>query len=160
MSPLTLVRADHDQPITAHAEELVTFTVAGQMFGIAARQVRDVLRTQPLTRIPLARPEVAGALNLRGHIVTAIDMRRRLGLASGGLKASGMCVVVTAGEELVSLLVDGVGEVLTPLAADYEDNPPSLDPLWRQMSRGILRIDSGLLVVLDVDRVVDLAPAA
>jgi purine-binding chemotaxis protein CheW len=156
MSTLTLVSSEPRPLPAAQPEELVTFTVGRQMFGIAARQVQDVLRAQPLTRIPLARPEVAGALNLRGHIVTAIDMRRRLGLSCAG-EGKGLCVVIAAGDELFSLLVDGVGEVLTPLAAEYEENPPSLDPLWCGMSRGILRTETGLLVVLDVDRIVDLA---
>ena len=134
--------------------KLVTFVVAGHSFGIAAQRVQDVLRAQPLTRIPLSRPEVAGALNLRGHIVTAIDMRRRLGLASD--VPTRMCVVVKCGDELYSLNVDGVGEVLSPPRELSEPVPASLDAGWREVATGVFRLDGQLLVVLDIERIVKL----
>jgi purine-binding chemotaxis protein CheW len=153
MSALALVPV-HSQ--ASPVEELVSFEVAGQAFGIAARQVQDVLRAQPLTRIPLARPEVAGALNLRGHIVTAINMRVRLGLPAAPAGSKNMCVVVTHENELYSLIVDAVGEVLSPSPDAYESNPASLDSGWREMSQGIFRLDEMLLVVLDIAKLVKL----
>src|SRR4051812_21499024 len=107
ITPVSIV----PHPSSGEDGKLVTFEIAGHSFGIAAQRVQDVLRAQPLTRIPLARPGVAGALNLRGHIVTAIDMRSRLGLAAN--MPAKMCVVVKCGDELYSLNVDGVGEVLS-----------------------------------------------
>lgn len=142
------------QPLSGEDGKLVTFEVAGHSFGIAAQRVQDVLRAQPLTRIPLARPEVAGALNLRGHIVTAIDMRGRLGLAVSG--PAKMCVVVKCGDELYSLNVDGVGEVLSPPRELFEAVPPSLDARWREVATGVFRLDGRLLVVLDIERIVTL----
>ena len=128
----------------------------GQMFGIPVLVVQDVLGPQKITRIPLAPPEVAGSLNLRGRIVTAIDVRMRLQLpkrAEG--TAAGMSVVVDLGGELYSLRVDQVGEVLSLPAAKFERNPPTLNALWREFSAGIYRLEGKLLVILDVPRLLD-----
>lgn len=143
--------------------DYVTMTVAGQMFGIPVLQVRDVLGPQRITCIPLAPPEVAGALNLRGRIVTAIDVRVRLGLAprAPAEARDSMSVVVEQGGEPYSLLVDGVGEVLSVPARDFEPNPSTLDPLWRDLSAGIYRLPDRLLVALDVSRLLSFPlPAA
>jgi purine-binding chemotaxis protein CheW len=133
---------------------LVTFDVAGHSFGIAAQRVQDVLRAQPLTRIPLARAEIAGALNLRGHIVTAIDMRSRLGLTASG--PARMCVVVECDDELFSLNVDGVGEVLSPPQNLFEPVPASIDAGLRDVATGVFRLEGRLLIVLDIERIVQL----
>lgn len=142
------------------ARDYVTATIAGQLFGIPVLSVQDVLGAQRLTRIPLAPPEVAGALNLRGRIVTAIDLKKRLGLSGGEDKQSGMSIVVEHANELYSLLIDQVGEVLSLPAERYEANPPTLDPRWREVSGGIYRLDGQLLVILEVDRVLEFARAA
>src|SRR5438128_5510837 len=97
--------------VSGRTEQMVTFFVADQIFGLSAYTVRDVLRAQPLTRVPLAAAEVAGAINLRGHIVTAIDVRARLGVAAAAADAPHMCVVVERGGEQFCLVVDGVGDV-------------------------------------------------
>jgi len=133
----------------------VTLTIAGQLCGIPVAVVRDVLGEQAITRIPLAPPEVAGSLNLRGRIVTAIDLRRRLGLAPGAGRVRRMSVVVELGGELYSLQVDEVGEVMSLPRTGIEENPPTLDPLWRQVTRGIHRLEGRLLAVLDVQRLLD-----
>jgi len=135
--------------------EFVTVMVDGQMFGIPVLSVQDVLGPQKITRIPLAPPEVAGSLNLRGRIVTAVDVRLRLGLRNQDGDNKGMSVVVDLGGELYSLLVDQVGEVLSLPAAKFERNPPTLDPMWREFSAGIYRLDDKLLVVLDVAKLLD-----
>ena len=137
----------------AGAEDFVTMTISNQLFGIPVLSVQDVLGPQKITRIPLAPPEVAGALNLRGRIVTAIDVRRRLGLdpREDGNEES-MSVVVEVDGELYSLTVDSVGEVLSMSADTYEPNPPTLDPAWRDVSAGIYQLDGQLLVVLDVNQ--------
>jgi purine-binding chemotaxis protein CheW len=135
--------------------EFVSITVAGQLFGIPVLQVQDVLGPQRITRIPLAPPEVAGSLNLRGRIVTAIDLRTRLRLPPLPEGKTGMSIVVDHGGELYSVVVDSVGEVLNLSAATTERNPATLDPIWRDVSGGIHRLDKTLLIVLDVARVLD-----
>ncbi|MCU0986017.1 MAG: chemotaxis protein CheW [Acetobacteraceae bacterium] len=141
---------------TSASQEYVTLTVANQLCGIPVLTVRDILGPQQVTRVPLAPPEVAGSLNLRGRIVTAIDLRRRLGLAPAEQGARPMSVVVEAMGEFYSLLVDQVGEVLALEDEAREANPPTLDPRWRSVSLGVHRLQGQLMVVLDVERVLDL----
>jgi purine-binding chemotaxis protein CheW len=132
--------------------------LADQLCGVAVAAVRDVLGPQPLARIPLAPAEVAGSLNLRGRIVTAIDLRRRLGLPpspQGPEKA--MSIVVEHGAELYSLLSDEVGEVISLPETGYEPNPPTLDPLWREVSLGVQRLGERLLILLDIPVLLDLS---
>jgi purine-binding chemotaxis protein CheW len=149
-------RGSHEIASTEDHEDFVTMFIEGQMFGIPVLVVQDVLGPQKITRIPLAPPEVAGSLNLRGRIVTAIDVRLRLQLPLRAPDAgAGMSVVVDLRGELYSLRVDQVGEVLSLPAAKFERNPPTLDPLWREFSTGIYRLDEKLLVVLDVPRLLD-----
>ena len=137
--------------------QYVSIVIDGQLFGIPVLIVHDVLGPQRITRIPLAPPEVAGSLNLRGRIVTAIDVRLCLGLEKRPADMRGMSVVVEHGGEFYSLIVDNVGEVLTLPAASMERNPATLDPRWREISNGIYRLDEQLLVVLDADRLLDFA---
>ena len=141
------------QPTAAGSSEhrdYVTMSIADQMFGIPVLKVQDVLGTQAITRVPLAPPEVAGSLNLRGRIVTAIDVRPRLGMAKRDEGKSPMSVVVEHDGELYSLLVDSVGEVLSLDTRDYQRNPPTLNPRLREFSDGIYRLNGSLLVVLSV----------
>ncbi len=135
--------------------QYVSITIDGQMFGIPVLIVHDVLGPQRITRIPLAPAEVAGSLNLRGRIVTAIDVRLRLGLPKRPANMDGMSVVVEHSGEFYSLMVDGVGEVLTLSSAEFERNPATLDPRWRDISLGIYRLQDQLLVILDVNRLLD-----
>ena len=136
----------------AHDEQLVTFIIDDQMFGIPAMKVRDVLRRQPLTVVPLAPPEVMGAINLRGHIVTAINVRARLGMPAADASAPFMCVVVDLRSEAFCLLVDSVGDVITVKAEEVEPNPGSLHSSWSQISRGVCRLNSRLMLLLDLDQ--------
>ncbi|MEQ8377390.1 chemotaxis protein CheW [Parvibaculum sp.] len=134
-------------------EDYVTMTVAGQAFGIPVLSVRDVLSPQIITRIPLASPEIAGSLNLRGRIVTAINMRTRLGLPADGFVERAMAVVVEHDDEPFSLLVDEVGEVLSLPIGQRQAVPATLDARWRDVSQGIYRLDDRLLLVLSVTSV-------
>ncbi|MBC7954199.1 MAG: chemotaxis protein CheW [Rhodospirillaceae bacterium] len=136
-------------------QDYVTMFIEGQLFGIPVLTVQDVLGPQKITRIPLAPREVAGSLNLRGRIVTAIDVRLRLALSNKGGDNKSMSVVVDMGGELYSLMVDQVGEVLSLPAAKFERNPPTLDVSWREFSTGIYRLEDKLLVVLDVAKLLD-----
>ncbi len=148
-----------ERPETAADEEesvFVTLTVADQLCGVPVLAVRDILGEHPITRIPLAPPEVAGSLNLRGRIVTAIDLRRRLHLPPPPAEQPHMSVVAEQGGELYALLVDQVSEVMSLKASAFERNPPTLPPAWARFSSGIYRLDGRLLVVLDVGKLLAL----
>ncbi len=136
-------------------EEFVTFTIAGQLFGIPVLQIQDVLSSYQITPIPLAPPEIAGSLNLRGRVVTAIDVRLRLGLPARSDGTESMSIVAENEGALYSLIVDSVGEVLALSQSAYERNLPTLDAKFRAFSDGIYRLDDQLLVVLDVNRLLD-----
>jgi purine-binding chemotaxis protein CheW len=134
----------------------VTLMLGDQLCGVPVLAVRDVLAGQSIARIPLAPPEVAGNLNLRGRIVTAIDLRQRLHLSPRAANAKPMSVVTELGSELYALLVDQVSEVVSLRAADMERNPPTLPPIWAEHSVGIYRVSERLMVVLDVDKLLTL----
>ena len=152
--------ADSHLPATTGIQnDVVSMTVSGQLFGIPVMAVQDVLGPQRITRVPLAPPEVAGSLNLRGRIVTAIDVRRRLRLGARDKDQPGMNVVVECDGELYSLIVDSVGEVLSLPNAAYERNPATLDQVWREVSGGIYRLKEGLLLMVDVSKLIGSAKA-
>jgi purine-binding chemotaxis protein CheW len=135
------------------AAAYLTLTVADTLCGVPVLAVRDVLTAQAITRIPLAPAEVAGSLNLRGRIVTAIDLRIRLGLMSRPDGAPGMNVVVEREGELYSLLVDEVGDVVPLPPEGRAAKPPTLDPLWREIAADVYRLEDRLVILLDVERV-------
>jgi purine-binding chemotaxis protein CheW len=152
-----------ERPDAATDEEeavFVTLTVADQLCGVPVLGVRDILGEHNITRTPLAPPEIAGSLNLRGRIVTAIDLRRRLHLPAPPADEPRMSVVAEQGGELYALLVDQVSEVMSLKASAFERNPPTLSAAWAQFSSGIYRLDGRLLVVLDVGRLLALGEAA
>jgi purine-binding chemotaxis protein CheW len=143
-----------------HAEsetEFVTILVADQLFGLPIAHVHDVFMVDRLTRVPLASPEIAGILNLRGRVVTTVDMRRRLDLpAREGVRGRVMAVGIEHRGESYGLLIDSVGEVMKISAANREPNPVNLDPRWAQVADGVVQLDGRLMVVLDVERVLEL----
>jgi purine-binding chemotaxis protein CheW len=148
---------DHpDAVLDEEDRQFVTLTVADQLCGVPVLGVRDILGEQVITRIPLAPKEVAGSLNLRGRIVTAIDLRQRLGLAPAPAGTRRMSVVAEQGGELYALLVDQVSEVMRVPASAFERNPPTLSQIWARFSTGIYRLEGRLLVVLDVGRLLAL----
>jgi purine-binding chemotaxis protein CheW len=130
----------------------VTLTVADQLCGVPVLSVRDILGEHAITRIPLAPREIAGSLNLRGRIVTAIDLRERLRLPPPGPDQARMSVVADQGGELYALLVDQVSEVMSLKASAFERNPSTLPQTWAAFSSGIYRLENRLLVVLDVGK--------
>jgi purine-binding chemotaxis protein CheW len=140
--------------------EYVTATVGGQLFGLPISRVQDVFMPDRLTRVPLAPVEIAGLLNLRGRVVTAIDLRRRLGLGAAEDGSQRMAIGVECKGESYGLLIDAIGEVLKLPSNGREDNPVNLDPGLARISAGVHRLEGRLLVVLDVDRVLDIAPRA
>ncbi|MBX6367223.1 MAG: chemotaxis protein CheW [Rhodospirillales bacterium] len=134
---------------------LLSVTLAGQEFGIPVMQVRDVLGPQRTTVVPLAPRGIAGLLNLRGRIVTVIDMRALLGLPPSDGEARPMQVVVEHGEDSFSLRVDSVGDVLELPDESFERTLSTLDPAWRDVAAGIYRLPGRLLVSLDLSRLLD-----
>ena len=139
-----------------HVIEYVTATIGGQLFGLPISRVQDVFVPDRLARVPVAPVEIAGVLNLRGRIVTAIDMRRRLGVAAAERTRPRMAVGIEFKGESYGLLIDEIGEVMKLPTGSREENPINLDPHLARVSAGVHRLDGRLLVVLDVDRVLDL----
>jgi purine-binding chemotaxis protein CheW len=136
--------------------EFVTFTIAGQTFGLPINCVQDVFKPVHMTRVPLAGAEIAGVLNLRGRIVTAIEMRNRLDVIRRENGDAPMAIGIEARGESFGLLVDSVGEVLKLPDSQREPNPINLDRKLAALSAGVYRLDGQLLVVLDIDHVLDL----
>ena len=145
-----------DQTPNNSLSEFVTAMIGGQLFGLPILRVQDVFAPERLARVPLAPAEIAGVLNLRGRIVTLIDMRCRLGLGQREQKHVAMAVGVESRGESYGLLIDSVGEVLKLDSVAREPNPTNLDPRLASVSTGIYRLDGQLLMVLDVDRVLDI----
>jgi purine-binding chemotaxis protein CheW len=143
------------KPEHKDAREYVTALLDRQLFGLPIERVQDVFVPARLTRVPLAPPEVAGVLNLRGRIVTVIDLRRRLGLPPRASNPSDMAIGIAHGGEAYGLLVDSVGEVLRISDSIRATNPVSLDPRLARASAGVYRLEGELLIVLDVDHVLE-----
>jgi len=136
-------------------KDFLTMTVAGQLFGIPVLQVQDVLGARAVTKVPLAQREIAGAMNLRGRIVTVIDLRRKLQMPDAPPDSKNMYVVIDHKGELYSLVVDSVGEVLSLPDDDFEKTPGTIDGGWREVALGIYRLEGKLLVILDVPGMLD-----
>jgi len=141
-------------------QEYVTATIGSQLFGLPIRRVQDVFMPERVTRVPLAPPEIAGVLNMRGRIVTLIDLRRRLGLPDRTENGPVMAIGVESRGESYGLLIDAVGEVLKLDIEAREANPVNLDFELARVSAGIHRLDGQLLMALDVDRLLDIGPRA
>lgn len=133
--------------------EYVTVVICGQRFGVPVLLVQDVLRELPLTHIPLSPSEISGSLNLRGRVVTAIDLRVRLGMERREKGVPSMNVVVEQAGELYSLIVDAVGDVLSLSMDTYEPSPVTMDEKWRGFTEGLHRLDGDLMLVLNIDEV-------
>ncbi len=145
---------------TATKSDYVSMVVGGQLFGVPVLEVRDVFVPSKLAYVPMAPPEVAGVLNLRGRIVTAIDLRQRLGFEPRDEGVQVMAVVIEYLGEPYSLLVDAVGEVLSLDATSFERNPSNLDSRLRDVSEGIFRLEDKLMVVIQLDKVIQLLNGA
>ncbi|MBB3973573.1 chemotaxis protein CheW [Hansschlegelia beijingensis] len=144
---------------SAGTRSYVTVEVGGQIFGIAIERVREVFLPDRLTHVPLAPPDVAGVLNLRGRIVTAIDMRLRLSLPPRASDQRPMAIGIDHKQEAFALLVDSVGDVLDLCESQRETTPATLAPRWASVAECVHRLDGRLLLVLDVDRALE-PPAA
>lgn len=142
---------------SASARQFATFFAGGLFFGVDVLDVQEVLRHQQLTAVPLAPDVITGLINLRGQIVTALDLRRRLKLNPRGPDDVPMNAVVRTKDGVVSFLVDEIGDVVAVDAESYEAPPGNLDPQVRQMIRGVYKLKDRLLLVLDTERAADTA---
>jgi purine-binding chemotaxis protein CheW len=139
--------------------QLCCFQIEELLFGIPLERVQEVLRAQPLTPVPLAPPEVGGLVNLRGQIVTALDLRRCLELPARPAALAPGNVVVRDGESVVSLLVDRIGDVIEVESSAFERPPETLRGRRRTLIEGAFKLRDRLLLVLDVDRLLELGGA-
>jgi len=131
--------------------QFCTFHVGSLFLGIDVQQVQEVIRYQEMTSVPLAPSAVSGLINLRGQIVTAIDLRCRLGLPLRATDELPMNVVVRDGENAVSLLVDRIGDVVEVDDDLFELPPATVSENVRTLIRGVYKLPDGLLLVLDTD---------
>jgi len=139
------------------ARQFSTFSLGGLLLGVEVLQVQEVIRYQPMTQVPLAPAEIRGLINLRGQIVTAIDLRRRLGLEERGADQPPMNVVVRTADGVVSLLVDEIGDVVEVGDDAYEAAPATLTGSARELITGVYKLAGRLLLVLDVERTAQIA---
>jgi purine-binding chemotaxis protein CheW len=137
---------------------LTTFFVNGYLFGIEVATVQEVIRYQPMTRVPLAPPALSGLINLRGQIIAAVDLRRRLGFPDRAAGELPMDVVVRTRDGMVSLLVDRIGDVVEVSEEAFEEPPDTLVGIARELIRGAYKLDDALLLSLDVEGAVELRP--
>ena len=135
-------------------KQLATFSVDGRFLGVDVARVREVLRPQELTRVPLAPPQIAGLINLRGEIVTAFDLRVALGRAQRDQDDRPMNVVVATEHGPVSMLVDDVSDVLDLDEGSIERPPSTLRGSARDLIMGAYKLDGRLLLELDLDAVI------
>jgi purine-binding chemotaxis protein CheW len=136
----------------AEAQQFCTFFLEGLFFGIEVEKVQEVIRYQEMTRVPLAPSVVGGLINLRGQIVTAVDMRRRLGLSERPEDQLPMNVVVRTEDGAVSLLVDEIGDVLETEEESFERPPETVQGVARELIRGVYKLKGQLLLILDTDK--------
>lgn len=134
--------------------QLCTFVLDGALFGVDVMRVQEVIRHQEMTRVPLAPPVISGLINLRGQIVTAIDMRPRLGLPPRPADRPPMNVVVRTDDSAVSLLVDEIGDVVEVSEEAFERPPDTMPAAARELVRGVYKLADQLLLLLDTDRAV------
>jgi len=140
----------------AREGQFCTFFVRGLYLGLEVTCIQEVIRFQPLTQVPLTSPMIGGLMNLRGQIVTAIDLRLRLGLPERPSEERPINVVVRTAEGAVSLLVDEIGDVIEVDEATFERPPDTLSHDARALIRGAYKLKGRLLLVLDAARTVDL----
>jgi len=179
MSELMTVENDGHHVVMEGEQQYVTMTIAGQLFGVPIMQVEDIVEPDRITMVPLASKQIAGVMNLRGRVVTVIDLQQCLGATNGNGHAPTLpapaanenseseetpeedlvqkySITVEKNQCLYTLLVDNIGDVRALPDSGLETVPPNLDAQFRQVASGVYRLQGELLVVLDVDKVFEL----
>lgn len=141
------------QALDTSTQEYITVMIGDQLFGLPILEVQDVFMPEAITAVPLSGEDVAGVLNLRGRIVTAIDMRKRLGLQDLPDGTPRMAVGIESNGESYGLIIDKVGEVYRLSDDSFEANPVNLDPRWAAISAGVHRLDGSIMVIVDVEKI-------
>jgi len=144
----------------SQAQQFCTFYLGPLFLGLEVERVQEVIRWQQMTRVPLASRDVSGLINLRGRIVTAVDLRRRLNMEDRPADQKPMNVVVRTEDGAVSLLVDEIGDVLETTEESFERVPETLSAEARSLIRGVHKLKGRLLLVLDADQAVQLGKSA
>jgi purine-binding chemotaxis protein CheW len=142
-----------------NTKQFCTFFVNDLFFGVEVLKVQEVIRYQCMTRVPLAPATIQGLINLRGQIVTAIDLRKRLELPPRGDEQLPMNVVVRSDDGAVSLLVDEIGDVMEIQDDIYEHPPETLKGVARELVQGVYKLKERLLLILDTEKTVNLTNA-
>jgi purine-binding chemotaxis protein CheW len=135
------------------SRQFCTFYLDQRLFGVESQRIQEVIRSLNLTEVPLASPVISGLMNLRGQIVAALDLRRRLELEPRPKGVAPMCVVVRTSEGVVSLLVDDIGDVVEVEESTFEAPPETLTGPLRTVILGVYKLDRHLLHVLDAEQV-------
>lgn len=138
--------------MTMETRQFCTFYLDGLLFGVKSQSIQEVIRSLELTDVPLASEVIGGLMNLRGQIVAAIDLRRRLEFPARPEGQAPMCVVARTSDGTVSLLVDDIGDVVEVDEATFEAPPETLKPALRGVIQGVHKLDRGLMHVLDAER--------
>ena len=136
--------------------QLSTFSVNGHQFGVEVATVQEVIHQQPMTRVLLAPAALVGLINLRGQVIPAVDLRRRLGFPDRAAGQPAMDVIVRTRDGLASLLVDRIGDVVEAPEEAFEEPPETLGGIGRELIRGAYKLDDALLLLLDVRTAVEL----
>jgi purine-binding chemotaxis protein CheW len=152
---LSTLKSKSEMDYLATLEQFLRVRSGGQLFGIPVVRVRDVLKPQRITKIPLASPEIVGFMNLRGRIVTVVDLSKRLRMESVEEEGKKMFVVVESEDDLYCLQVDSVGDTQTLPIADFEKNPENMEQSWKDLSRGVFKLDKELMLVLDISNLLN-----
>lgn len=135
-------------------KQFCTFYLEGHCFGVNVLEVQEVFRYQEMTSVPLSPPTITGLINLRGQIITAIDLRRIMNLKDRDEDSMPMNVVVRTSDGVVSLLVDAIGDVLEVPQEMYEKPPENLEGPLRELVRGVYKLEGKLLLILDTEKVI------
>jgi purine-binding chemotaxis protein CheW len=142
-------------------QQICTFFLENTYFGIGIEDVQEIIRQQPLTPVPLATPDICGLMNLRGQIIPVVDLSCRLGLRSTSCaigEESIYNIVVHTPDDVVSFVVDGIGDIVECPVATLEPPPATLDAYVRSCLRGSYKLDHHFLLVLNTPKILDPAP--
>ena len=132
-----------------------TFYLGDQFFGVEVEKVQEVFRYQEMTQIPLSSSVVRGLINLRGQIITAIDLRRRLGMNDLPEDEKTINVVIRTNDDVVSLLVDRIGDVLQVSLDNFEPTPDTISGITRELVRGVYKLKGQLLLIIDTEKTIE-----
>lgn len=134
--------------------QYLTVNLGNELFGIPVSRIKDIFMEDRITYVPLSSPDIVGAINLRGRIVAAIDMRKRFNLPPSEPTVTKMNIAVEYGDEICSLVVDSVGDVISIQDDQIDALPPTLDNKWKSIAVGVYKLQNNLLIILNMDYII------